>query len=133
MFYEKVRELALADGYKISFPSLHGGDQFDSFTRDIGWGTGSVVTSDLARPLKLIENGEKFPMCGRLRQVRATPTVSWDHEGTPPSCWPCKKFRTVCPEYFSREVQNGKYTGPHREDYVDTIRYRHGRGYIPLV
>jgi hypothetical protein len=47
-FVWRVRLLAGIDGYSLSYSSLHGGDAFDGFGGEIGWGTGSTVASNVS-------------------------------------------------------------------------------------
>jgi len=117
-FMRKVQELAAADGFKIAFPSLHGGDHFDDYRGTLGWGTGSIVASNVTRSLKFIDSSDRpmdnFPECGAWRKMHsAFFGPQWASEGTLLMCWPCwpcKKLRSVCPEYFAKNSQEGECT-----------------------
>ena len=119
-FMYKVQELAAADGFKVSFPSLHGGDHFDNYWGTLGWGTGSIVASNITRPLKFIDSSDRpmedFPKCGAWRKMHPANDLKCVYESAPPPCWPCwpcKKLRGVCPEYFTKESKDGKCTFPY--------------------
>ncbi|KAH7092414.1 hypothetical protein FB567DRAFT_545565 [Paraphoma chrysanthemicola] len=57
-FILRLQELAKVDGFRVSFPSLHGGDNFGvfNFEGSLGWGTGNIVSSNIGRPMSRRDN-----------------------------------------------------------------------------
>lgn len=109
-FMFQLRRLAHVDGYTVRFPSLQGGDAFDDFAGgEIGWGSGSILASNITRPIAFANEGgqcpKKLPKCGRWKQMHTTTTLVWHGKGEPPACWPCLpcgKLHALCPEFFLR-------------------------------
>ena len=111
-FLRCMQKLTEADGFKLAFPSLHGGDHFKRFRPggDLGWGTGSVVTSDMGRRVDFIKEpieNVTLPDCKKWKMMRASKSECTGNNATGRPCWPCKKLRSVCAEFF--ETTNGEY------------------------
>jgi hypothetical protein len=73
-FYQTLKKVCGKDRFKVSFPSLHGGDNFEDFRQTIyvGWGYGSIVTSDVGRPVDFVSNdydGVVLPHCKKWKKM----------------------------------------------------------------
>jgi hypothetical protein len=109
-FYQTLKKVCGKDRFKVSFPSLHGGDNFKDFrqTTYMGWGSGSIVTSDVGRPVDSVSNdydGVVLPHCKKWKKMASG---SERHSGDLrecASCWPCMKLRAVYPEFFDQGLE----------------------------
>jgi hypothetical protein len=111
-FILQLQKLAKVDGFRVSFPSLHGGDNFDvfNFNGSLGWGTGSIVSSNIGRPISLHDNTNndfgpphQLPTFGFWKRLSRGEPRLWEDESQPSPhcpCWPCKNMGAICPSLF---------------------------------
>jgi hypothetical protein len=112
-FQDTMIRLANAEGYALSFTGLAGSDHYaigeHISNLGLGWGTGDLVTSDVTRPSCLVVASGAQPMrlrgCERWRKI--LPAKSNSHKGRR-WCWPCWKFRVICPELAGKTLLRGK-------------------------
>lgn len=108
-FYIELRRICRKDGFRVDFPSLHGGDQFEWFRQNgyMGWGTGNVVTSDIGRPVDFVRGPYEQVVLPHCKKWKKVVSGTDRHSGELlkcNECWPCRKLRAVYPEMFEREL-----------------------------
>ena len=109
-FYQTLEQVCGKDGFKVSLPSLHGGDNFEGFrqTGYMGWDSGSIITSDVGRPVDFVSNdcdGDVLPNCKKWKKMASG---SERHSGDWRECtsfWPCMKLRAIYPEFFDQDLE----------------------------
>lgn len=105
-------ELCAKDGFRIYMPSLHGGDHMNKQDDGCGWGMGTVIGSDIGRPVHFVK-GEYEDVRLDLEYSKkwkkmATRLVHTEPAEECASCWPCRKLRAVFPEFYDKDRTRGK-------------------------
>lgn len=114
-FMKLIRVLANADGYRLSFTAVRGADHTNIEEEpDWSYGTGSLITSDITRPSRLLITGgaepPDIPGCRSWRKIlpmRSVKRVEGVNECWP--CWPCWKLSTIYPDFWKLDSTIGEH------------------------
>jgi len=120
MFMATVKRLAKLDGFKVSFPTLYGGDHITqkSMANGLwGWDGRTCVSSDVTRPMDFVpEDGScllQLEECEKWKEMK-NEGQEWTGKDNATSdcwpcwpCWPCAKMRKVFPEGV---LKNGSFS-----------------------
>ncbi|CAO2649922.1 Nn.00g012140.m01.CDS01 [Neocucurbitaria sp. VM-36] len=116
-FISKIQELGRRDGFELSFTALMGSDHIGYLeTGSEGWGTGSVISSDITRPVYFMADGTGRPATvsgsgwnewrAILQPKRKSLGPDEPHCRNQP-CWACWKLFQVYPECFNGDFEDG--------------------------
>jgi len=108
-FKVRLRNIAAYDGYDIEFLALGGCDHVtvDEGSYINGWGDGNAITSDITRPAGFLAGLYSQPFqikdFGKWRKILPGLGISTQSQARcwlrHKSCWPCRKFKRLYPEY----------------------------------
>jgi len=103
LFVATIKRLTKADGFKISFPTLYGGDHISQKARVeelCDWDDGICIGSDVTRPMDFVpdDGGDLLQLqgCEKWKKIEWTGKESVTPNCWP--CWPCAKIRKIFPE-----------------------------------
>jgi hypothetical protein len=116
-FKYRLCNIAAEDGYHIEFLALGGCDHVtvDGGSVINGWGKENAVTSDITRPASFLVGPDSQPFQiknhGKWRKVLPGLAISTQSRAhcwfLHKSCWPCRKFKRLYPEYAHLDRLNG--------------------------
>ncbi|KAI4913943.1 hypothetical protein J4E90_005663 [Alternaria incomplexa] len=108
LFMATIKRLAKADGFKVSFLILYGGDYISQKTGVEGlWGgdDNTCIGSDITRPMDFVPDDGvgllQLEGCDKWKTMKSgSPEWTGKEEQIPDCwpCWPCAKMRKVSPE-----------------------------------
>ncbi|KAI4918970.1 hypothetical protein J4E85_009760 [Alternaria conjuncta] len=120
MFMATVKRLAKLGGFKVSFPTLYGGDHITqkSMANGLwGWDGRTCVSSDVTRPMDFVpEDGSgllQLEECEKWKEMKNEGQEWTGKDNATPDCWPCwpcwpcAKMRKVFPEGV---LKNGSFS-----------------------
>jgi hypothetical protein len=117
VFIATVKQLAEADGFRISFPMLYGGDHItrEKMAEDLwGWDGGTCIGSDVTRPMDFVpEDGRdliQLEDCDKWKKMKNEGQVWSGKEGGTPSCWPCWPCAKMCNIFPESVEDNGTFS-----------------------
>jgi hypothetical protein len=117
VFIATVKQLAEVDGFRISFPTLYGGDHItrEKMAEDLwGWDGGTCIGSDVTRPMDFVpEDGSdliQLEDCDKWKKMKNEGQVWSGKEGRTPSCWPCWPCAKMCNIFPESVEDNGTFS-----------------------
>jgi len=134
LFMATIKRLAKADGFKVSFQILYGGDYISQKTSVEGlWGgdDNTCICSDVTQPMDFVpdDGGELLQLkgCDKWKTMKSeSPEWTGKEEQIPRCwpcwpCWPCAKMRKVFPEGIHK---NGSFSfGKSSFWYLSAVPY----------
>jgi hypothetical protein len=109
-FCDTMKSLTKADGLSMEFTSVHGPDHSVWEADNWGWGDGSVITSDITRPVEFLDDSSgkwasppQVPGWGRWMRTRQAEDLALtpaSHHCPESPCWICWKVAKVFGAYF---------------------------------